>query len=284
MRRLLFAYVLVCAAVFASWQCFSQTNNLLLLGVGGNVSGGGCAQATTLIARMDGSQNTAAVTTLVCGMVTDGTWSGFDALYILAINSTTNAKLNWVSSSYSLTVNGTCTFTANAGYAGDASTCYLNPAFVLTNGVNYTLNSGSLGFCDISGSSLPVAMGVASGGNYSSIYYSAGAYGYVLNDYNFPIYTSVIVHDLIIESRTSSTLNTLYFNGSSVATSALASDAVPTTYSPYFMAQNDAGTADNFSGDSFAYFFIGKGFSSTNVSNIRSRLATYMTTVNGSGC
>ena len=41
MRRLLLAYVLVCAAVIASWQCFSQTNNLLLLGIGGPKAGGG---------------------------------------------------------------------------------------------------------------------------------------------------------------------------------------------------------------------------------------------------
>ena len=34
-----------------------------------------CPQATTLLGRMDGSQNTSAVTNLICGMVADGNWS-----------------------------------------------------------------------------------------------------------------------------------------------------------------------------------------------------------------
>jgi hypothetical protein len=66
---------------------------------------------TALLALMDCNENTSAVTTAVCGMVTDGTWSLLDALYVFAINSTTNAKLNWVSTNHSPTVNGTLTFT-----------------------------------------------------------------------------------------------------------------------------------------------------------------------------
>jgi hypothetical protein len=49
---------------------------------------------------MDGSESTSAVTTMVCGMVSDGTWSLLDALYVFAINSTANATLNWKSTSF----------------------------------------------------------------------------------------------------------------------------------------------------------------------------------------
>ena len=74
---------------------------LMQTGVGhgpaGGGGGGGCAQATALIARMDGGQNTSAVTTAVCGMVTDGVFALLDFLYVGEINSVGNSKLNWVS-------------------------------------------------------------------------------------------------------------------------------------------------------------------------------------------
>jgi hypothetical protein len=60
---------------------------------GGPAPSSGCSQATTLLGRMDGSENTSAVRTLVCSMVSDGTWSLLDFLHVFAINSTTNAQL-----------------------------------------------------------------------------------------------------------------------------------------------------------------------------------------------
>jgi hypothetical protein len=54
----------------------------------------GCSQATALLARMNGSQNSAAVTMAVWGTVTDGSYSLLDGLSVFAINSTGNPLVN----------------------------------------------------------------------------------------------------------------------------------------------------------------------------------------------
>jgi hypothetical protein len=84
---------------------------------------------------------------MICGMVTDGTWSLLDALYIFATNNTTTANLNLVSTSFGITQVGTVTFAADTGYTGDGSTGALGTNFNpnVVSGVNYSLNSASFG-------------------------------------------------------------------------------------------------------------------------------------------
>jgi hypothetical protein len=62
-----------------------------------------------------------AYTALIDGLVTDGVWTSLDALYITATDTTTNANLNLVSSSFPLTQTGTITFTADQGYSNAQS-------------------------------------------------------------------------------------------------------------------------------------------------------------------
>jgi hypothetical protein len=148
-KYLLFLIALASIAFGVCSPTFAQVGGLGFPGpgLGHQGGGGGCSQATALIARMDRSQNTPAVTNLICGMVTDGTWSLMDAFYVFAINSSGNAGLNWVSTSFPITVNGTCTFTANQGYTGDGTSCNLRTAMAPASaGGNFTLNSGSLGY------------------------------------------------------------------------------------------------------------------------------------------
>jgi hypothetical protein len=108
-----------------------------------------CSQATTFLARTSGLSGTesTAYTNMICGMVADGTWSKFDALYIFATNTTTTANLNLVSTSYGITnVSTTPTFTADVGYTTSGGTVQLNTNYnPNTNGVQFTLNSASLG-------------------------------------------------------------------------------------------------------------------------------------------
>jgi hypothetical protein len=106
----------------------------------------GCSQAATFLARTSGlsGTETAAYTTMICGMVSDGTWSLLDALYIFATNNTTTANLNLVSASFGITQVGTVTF-ADTGYTGDGSTGALNTGFVPASGINYLQNSASIG-------------------------------------------------------------------------------------------------------------------------------------------
>jgi hypothetical protein len=61
-------------------------------------------------------------------MVSDGTWALLDNVF--AVNSTANANLNWISTSYGFTMAGagSVIFAANQGHTGDGSTTYFTMA------------------------------------------------------------------------------------------------------------------------------------------------------------
>src|ERR1039457_3408340 len=102
---------------------------LLTTGAGGYaaIGSGNAAQTTAFLARTSGlsGTETTAYTNLINGLVSDGTWSLLDALYIFATNSTTTANLNLISTSFGLTQHGTVTFSADHGYTGDGTAGYL---------------------------------------------------------------------------------------------------------------------------------------------------------------
>jgi hypothetical protein len=103
---------------------------------------------------------TTAYTNLICNLVTDGIITGtmagsgsgatacgslLDALYIFATKDETTASLNLCSTSYSITKNGTFTFTADTGWAGDGlSGSILSTGFIpVSASGNFALNSAS---------------------------------------------------------------------------------------------------------------------------------------------
>ena len=107
----------------------------------------GCSQATAYLARATGETAHASdLTTLICGLVTDGVWAKLDALYVLAQQTQADARLNLVSVSYPLT--GTATFTAYQGFSA-----FLTNGVLLDTGFNpsvapspnFTQNSANFG-------------------------------------------------------------------------------------------------------------------------------------------
>jgi len=114
--------------------------------------GVGCPAATNFINR-SGISGTDATnyTNLICGLVTDGIISFFDALYIFAAPTSTVALLNLVSSSFNCTVSGTPTFTPYSGYIAitdsDQITNGFNPS---TGSPQFTSSSGHLSLWNLS--------------------------------------------------------------------------------------------------------------------------------------
>jgi hypothetical protein len=82
------------------------------------ITGGGstgCTQATSYLARATGEVTHAAdLTTLICGLVTDGVWSKLDALYVFAQQTRPDAQLNLISATYNLPTTA-ATWTAYQG-------------------------------------------------------------------------------------------------------------------------------------------------------------------------
>ena len=110
-------------------------------------------QALAYLARTVGGNeggNGANIATLIDGLVSDGVWAKLDALYVLAQQNATDALLNLVGTSYSLTP-GTfsderaITFTPYQGYSGFISgmDSGFNPAAAPSP--NFTQNSASIG-------------------------------------------------------------------------------------------------------------------------------------------
>ena len=104
-------------------------------------------QALAYLARTVGGNeggNGANIATLIDGLVSDGVWAKLDALYVLAQQNATDARLNLISASYPLT--GTATFTTYQGFSA-FPTSGLDTGLNVTTATSphYTQNSASFG-------------------------------------------------------------------------------------------------------------------------------------------
>ena len=119
-------------------------------------------QALAYLARTVGGDeggNGANIATLIDGLVSDGVWAKLDALYVLAQQNETDAKLNLIGTSYPLTQTGgllakpgprtgSVAFTAYVGFRGfGAAGSYFDTGFnpSSASGPKYTQNSASFG-------------------------------------------------------------------------------------------------------------------------------------------
>lgn len=82
------------------------------------------------------------INTLISSLQTAGIWDKLDVFYVMAAHDSQAARLNWKSSSFTLTPVASPVFTANQGYAGNGSTSYLDTGYnAVTAGGVYALNS-----------------------------------------------------------------------------------------------------------------------------------------------
>ena len=106
-------------------------------------------QALAYLARTVGGNeggNGANIATLIDGLVSDGVWAKLDALYVLAQQNATDALLNLVGTSYSLSVFAVPVFTAYVGYSSfslGALDTGFNAAYAPSP--HYTANNASYG-------------------------------------------------------------------------------------------------------------------------------------------
>ena len=82
---------------------------------------------------------------LLIDLKTAGIWNKLDSFRVYATDgSSSYALIDWKRLVLCTAVNSP-TFTTNVGYRGNATSSYINSNFTpSTNGVNYTLNSGSI--------------------------------------------------------------------------------------------------------------------------------------------
>ena len=249
-------------------------------------STGGCAEATTFLARTSGlsGTETSAYTTMICGMVTDGVWTKLDAFYIFATNTTTTANHNLISTSFGLTqVVGALTFTADRGYTGIAGRA-LDTNLVLTAATKYTLNSAASGgyvLTNRTANGAAVLFGVTDATRYDFMrtHNASGNAEFDVNSATFSAAASTTSQGSWFANRSAASgagALTLYRNGSSFSATSVASTGVPTTQTIWISALNNNGVLNSSGTDEIAAFWVGGGFNATDVANFSSRVNTYM--------
>jgi hypothetical protein len=245
---------------------------------------GGCSQATAFLAR-NGNAHAIETTTLICGLVADGDFASLDVLYIFATDTSAHALLNLVSSSFTATLGGVPTFTANVGFTGVPSSNFIHTGFIPSSaGGHYTQNSGSIGYYNLTSSTAAdqaVAMGID---NATWIIMNQGGTKFFdVNDGNFPGIADTQHQGQLIVTRTAASgagAVSMYRNSSAtpIATDVGASSSVP-TIEFYILAANIAGSSERWTTDQLSAAFIGGGLTSAAAVRVSNRINAYMTTL-----
>lgn len=244
----------------------------------------------TLLSRFGGTYSSSrqtAINDFIAGLKTDGLWATIDCLYILAAPIEGDALLNWKSSSYTLTKNGSPTFTADRGFAnGGNSANHLRTGFVpSTAGGNYTQNSATFGvYSRTNTDSLFPIMGSQQSGILSRLFlrYSGDnqSFGEINSSSVFASAVGAVTNSqgLFLICRTASTAGKIYRNGTAIATGSAASSGL-SSHQFFILASNNAGTATGTSPHQIAASVIASGWNDTQASNFNTRLQTYLTAI-----
>ena len=181
--------VIILISCLASWS--ARADMMPDIANAGPPATGGCTAATNYLARTTGGNeggNAANITTLICGLVTDGVITGnlsgtiggcgtfLDTLYVLAQQNATDAKLNLCGTTYGATAVGTGgTFTTLQGFSGFSASNYLdtgfNPSTATTpKFVQNSANFGLWAYADVSENLPAFGNGVTGATGESHIY------------------------------------------------------------------------------------------------------------------
>jgi hypothetical protein len=246
-----------------------------------------CSQYTTLAGRLDGTENTSAVTNLICGLVADGTYSKFDLMYVgYGAGSAANVLVNWAQSSFPLTQHGSVTYNGTNGITGDGSTGYFTTGYTPSSSGQITQNSLSLGACVVnsrtSGTPVIVALGTNDGTHeaYTIPLTATPNWHFAMNSNGGADSASANTNaqGARLAVRTASANVVPYLNGSAQSTTTLASNGVPTTVMDILVFNNN-GTLADFSSDTHAYILLGGGLTGTQATNVYNRFHTYLQAV-----
>ncbi|HUV83654.1 MAG TPA: hypothetical protein VMW53_11365 [archaeon] len=221
---------------------------------------------------------------MVLGWVNDGVWVKKDGIWVLANHvAGADSLRNWKSPSSTATAYNAPAWTQWAGYQGNGSNAYIdlnwNPA---VNGVNYTLNSASVGVyvrnnlsaANAFDSGVLTAVGdiLLSVHRYSS---PDRAFMRMNSDSDDTPNFSGDERGMWIINRDQSTSYDPYFNKSNLGEISRNSTGLPNG-NIYVFAYNNGGVAGGFGSHQLSVIFTGSGLTQTDIDNITDRFETRM--------
>lgn len=255
--------------------------------VSGTPSGGGYAfqnaEASTLVARytvQPDDTRKGAIDTLVGALKTGGVWAKLDMLQIYAAHDEQAATLNWKGTSATASVQqGRPQWFADRGYFVDGTDDIVTSGFTpSTDGVNYTLNSASIGTWSrkggtssggIVGSSGTSAMRIVTRSSGDAVLANVNAASNVVTS---PA-TVTNGYGLTVADRISASQIKLWKNGALIHTGGAASVSVPTV--PFVFGRVNAIAQQ----DQIAASFAGSTLTDAEHLALYNALAAFMTAV-----
>lgn len=207
-----------------------------------------------------------AINNLINALIVNNIWSNLDFFYVTAAHDSQAACLNWKNpSTFTLTPTNSPTFTTNKGFAGNASTSYVNTGWIpATNAVNFSLNAGSFGISVEGGSDVAANLSVGGVLGLNSTFidirprFTGDLLRAAINQTTIVASGSVTTRaGLSAISRLDAATNRYFKNGTSLGNVATASSAIPTTYPIWFCALNGQGTISAPSNNIVKAGFIG---------------------------
>lgn len=248
------------------------------------------AEAEALAARFTTPPTNARkllIDTLVGSLKAAGIWSKLDALYILAAADTQAARRNWIADAFNLTAFNSPTFTADRGYAGNASSSYLdtnfNPATAV--GPHFTQNSAHVSAWDRTASAAgdrSIIGGRQGTTNYIEInprFTGDVLVGRINNSAVAAFYANANAQGHLLVNRSASTATQAYRNGSSLA-ARTDSSVAPPDVSITLLARNVApGSPDAYGADQIAVGSLGSSLTAGEALAFHDALNTYLQAV-----
>jgi len=260
----------------------------MILGINGIIASsisGVDADAAAFFARVIAAGGTlsateqTAVNTLVVTMKADGTWTPMKAIYPMVGASAAACAQNLKSSSFTGTFTSGWTF-ASTGVTPNGTSAYMDTNLIPSS--NMSNSSASMGFANnipnTNGSGIEIGVQSATDGMtiWSNAFTnSTGRIGRG-NDASSVAFTTA---GRLYGSRTTSTLQTLYRNGVSVATGVGAVTPLETVYKITLGGLNLSGTPNLFANGRYTFYFIGDGLSGTNITNLDTAIVTFNTSL-----
>lgn len=251
-------------------------------------------EATALFARFSGTltyTDKTNIDNLIVAGKSHGWWNKMDLFYVFAIGTnSTDALLNWKSTSFAATNVNSTSWTAYQGFTSNGSSSYLNTNYKpITNATNYSQNSASVGVyirtnnatIDITNGNVEIG-NMGADANYSiQLFPRYTPSGNAYTRLNSSALTNGVVPTaagFLISSRNNASSVNLYKNGSPLATSSSASTTIR-DIDIFVCGCNRSGSSPVYGINQVAVAFLGSGLSADDVTNISNDVNAYMTAV-----
>lgn len=258
--------------------------------------GGACAEYTTWLAATSGTSGTqqSAMQAMICGGVTDGWWAKLDYFYWFRINTTATAAINVVTpGTFNLSISGSCTFTANSGWAGDGLTCVGDTGYTPSTSGRITQNTASAGVYTVASSGTGgFVFGVVNNAGTSSIAMQPGTSGVgftSVNSAGVAIGSGAVNGNWAASRNGAGTPSATFIetlNGSALAGSPFsdATIAAPDQHMVVFALKVAGGANVVFTDETLISQWIGINMTLADLSAMHTRMNTACLAISGSGC